>query len=111
VPAQDLLDYVTLRWLHEGDDFHLAGTTRADQRGESEHGFLPGGLQPLQVQLGQFQELAVQGKRAAGGQRVDVRVPVQEFAATRERVPRWIAATRLAGSAHAPSINWTASWH
>ena len=26
---------------------------------------LPGGLQPLQVQFGQFQELAVRGKRAA----------------------------------------------
>ena len=31
---QDLLDDVTLRWLKEGDDFHLAGTTRADQRVE-----------------------------------------------------------------------------
>jgi hypothetical protein len=25
---QDLLDYVTLRWLNEGDDFHLAGTPK-----------------------------------------------------------------------------------
>ena len=36
---QDLLDYVTLRWLEEGDDFHLAGTTRADQRVDLENPF------------------------------------------------------------------------
>ena len=46
---------------------------------QREHGFLPGRLQPVQVQFGQFQELALGGKRAAGDQGVDVRVPVQKF--------------------------------
>jgi hypothetical protein len=48
--------------------------------GRGEHGFLPGRLQPLQVQLGQFQELAPRRERTAGEQSMDVRVPVQEFA-------------------------------
>jgi len=53
--------------------------------GRGADGLPPGDLQSLQVQFGQFQELTARGKRAARDQRVDVRVPVQEFA---ERLDR-----------------------
>ena len=52
---------------------------------QGEHGLLPGGLQPLQVELGQFQKLALRSKRPAGDQGVDVRVPVQQFAVGLDR--------------------------
>ncbi len=47
---------------------------------QGEHGFLPSRLQPLQVQLRQFQKLALWRERPAGQQHVKVRVPVEEFA-------------------------------
>jgi hypothetical protein len=41
---------------------------------EYQHGFLPGSLQPLQVQLRQFQELALRRERTARQQHMHVRV-------------------------------------
>ena len=42
--------------------------------GRGEHGLLPDGQQPLQVQFGQFQKLALRRECPAGDQGMDVRV-------------------------------------
>ena len=47
---------------------------------EREHGLAPGFPQPIEVQVGHFEGLALGGERPASEQRVDVRMPVQKFA-------------------------------